>query len=245
MLRGLRLATQFLTRLPVGSIPDFRAEELSRSAAWFPAVGLIVGVLLAAAVWLGGLRNGLLAGALGVLAWAWITGALHLDGLADLVDALAASHRDRERFLAVLADPHVGVFGAVSLVLVLLMKFALLPLVGSDALPGLVLVPAWARLGPLAWGRWLAPLKAGQAERFVWRLDARWIALWTVVLAAASLLAAPALCAAPLVLLGWGWWLRRRLGGVTGDCLGAGIEVSECVLLALLALTSGAATDPH
>lgn len=244
-MRGLRLALQFLTRLPVGSVPDLRADELSRSAPWFPAIGLIIGSLLAGVVWLGGLRNGLLAGALGVLAWAWITGALHLDGLADLTDALAASHRDRERFLTVLADPHIGAFGAVSLVLVLLLKFALLPLLGPDALPGLILVPAWARLGPLAWGRWLPPLKAGQAERFVWRLDARWIAVWTALLLAASLWLAPALCAGPLVLLLWGVWLRRRLGGVTGDCLGAGVEVSECVLLAVLALTSGAVADPH
>ncbi|MEV9216090.1 adenosylcobinamide-GDP ribazoletransferase, partial [Klebsiella pneumoniae] len=86
------------------------------------------------------------------------------------------------------------------------------------------LIPAWARLGPLAWSRWLKPLKPGHGERFAWQLHAGWIVFWIVVLLAASVAVAPALCVAPLVIAGWGLWLHRRLGGTTGDCLGAGVE---------------------
>jgi len=240
-LRGLRLAMQFLTRLPVPGVQDFSSLDLARSAAWFPFVGLVVGTIVALVTFAVAHRSAPLAAILGVLAWVWLTGALHLDGLADLADALGASHRDQQRFFAVLADPHVGTFGIVSIVLVLLLKVGSLALLPADALLGLPLLLAWARLGTLAWGRWLQPLKAGQGERFAWEISAGWIICWALVLWICSLAVAPALCAAPLVIVAWGAWLRARLGGMTGDCLGAGVEVTETALLLLMALTSGAA----
>ena len=227
---------QFLTRIPVPGVGDFSPVDLSRSAPWFPVVGLIVGSLVALAMFALGHRSHVLAAVVGVVAWVWLTGAMHLDGLADLADALGASHRDPQRFLAVLADPHVGTFGIVSIVLVLMLKVAALALVPADASWGVPLILAWARLGTLAWSRWLPPLKPGHGERFSWRLSNGWVAFWAVVLLGASVWVAPVLCAAPLVIGSWGVWLKVRLGGVTGDCLGAGVEVTEAVLVVLLAL---------
>ena len=259
-LRGLRLATQFLTRLPLRRVEEYSPLELSRSALWFPAVGLGLGIVTLLPAAIAGHRP-LLTAALGVLAWTWMSGALHLDGLADLTDAMAASHRDPDRFLAVLSDPHTGTFGVVSVVLVLLLKTAalgslarlpLLPVLLTphglivDVVPpsgatlcAVALIPAWARLGPLLWRRWLRPLKPGQGERFAQHpLHVGWIVSWTVALLAASALLAPVLCLAPLVIAGWGYWLKRRVGGMSGDCLGAGIEVCEAVLIVALALVS-------
>lgn len=235
-MRSLRLATQFLTRLPVRRVEDFSPRELSRSALWFPLVGLGVGaVTLLPAAFMG--PRPLLTAALGVLIWTWMSGALHLDGLADLTDALAASHRDPERFLRVLSDPHVGAFGVVSVVLVLLLKTAALAALSGYTLYAVALIPAWARLGPLLWRRWLKPLKSGQGEHFAQHpLHGGWIVAWLIVLLGASVLLAPVLCLAPLAIAGWGYWLKRRLGGMTGDCLGAGIEVCETVLILALAL---------
>jgi adenosylcobinamide-GDP ribazoletransferase len=235
-LRGLRLATQFLTRVPVPAVEDFRAEELSRSSAWFPFVGLVIGTVVSVVIYVCAHRNATLATAIGLLAWVWITGALHLDGLADLSDALAASHRDRQKFFTVLADPHLGAFGVVSIVLMLIMKATALEQISLPGLFALPLVPAWARLGPLAWSRWLKPLKPGHGERFSWQLNVGWIVFWSVVLLAASAALAPILCAAPVVIAAWGLWLKRRLGGATGDCLGAGVEITELVLLYALVL---------
>jgi adenosylcobinamide-GDP ribazoletransferase len=243
-LRGLRLAVQFLTRLPVPGVADFSPVDLARSAAWFPFVGLVVGGLVALATFAVDYRSVFVAGIVGVLAWVWLTGALHLDGLADLADALGASHRDPERFFAVLRDPHLGTFGVVSIVLVLLLKAAALAMLTTHMLWAVPLLLAWARLGTLAWGRWLQPLKAGHAERFAWQISLGWMAFWTVALLVASVVIAPALCAAPLVIAAWGAWLKARLGGMTGDCLGAGVEVTETALLLLVALTSGAAPGP-
>jgi adenosylcobinamide-GDP ribazoletransferase len=242
-LRGLKLAAQFLTRLPVRRVDDFSPRDLSRSAAWFPLVGAAVGAIVALVVFAFIQRSAPLAAVMGVLAWVWLTGALHLDGLADLADALGASHRDPQRFLAVLADPHVGTFGVVSVVLLLMLKVAALSMLTAGTLFALPLVPAWARLGTLAWSRWLKPLKEGQGERFAWQLPLSWIVFWTVLLLVVSALIVPALCLAPLVIAAWGGWLKARLGGMTGDCLGAGVEVTEAALLLLVVLASGAV--PH
>ena len=238
--RGLRLAAQFLTRLPVPGVADFSPVDVARSAAWFPVVGLVLGLIVALVTFALGHRSAALAGVTGVLAWVWLTGAMHLDGLADLADALGASHRDPQRFLAVLEDPHVGTFGIVSIVLVVMLKAAALAMLAPDALWAVPLILAWARLGTLAWGRWLKPLKPGRGERFSWQLPVGWIVFWTLSLLAASVAVAPVLCAAPLVIAAWGGWLKVRLGGMTGDCLGAGVEVTETALLLLVALTSGA-----
>jgi adenosylcobinamide-GDP ribazoletransferase len=239
-LRGLRLAIQFLTRLPVPGVEDFSPLDLARSATWFPIVGLIVGAIVALVTFALNRHSAALTGIVGVLAWVWLTGALHLDGLADLSDALGASHRDPERFLAVLRDPHVGTFGVVSVVLVLMLKAAALAMFAANALLALPLILAWARLGTLAWGRWLEPLKSGHGEQFAWQISIGWIVFWTLLLLAASVAFAPVLCAAPLVIVAWGAWLKARLGGMTGDCLGAGVEVTETALLLLVALTSDA-----
>jgi adenosylcobinamide-GDP ribazoletransferase len=233
-LRGLRLATLFLTRIPVPSVDGYSPQELSASAAWFPLIGAIIGGLVALVFVAGAHWSIALAPTLSLLAWVWLTGALHLDGLADLADALAASHRDPQRFFTVLADPHVGTFGVVSIVLALMVKAAALTQLSSATLSALPLVPAWARLGTLAWSYWLKPLKPGQGERFAWHLQIGWIVFWTLVLASASAALAPILCIAPVAIAAWGIWLHLRLGGTTGDCLGAGVEVTEIVLLVAL-----------
>jgi adenosylcobinamide-GDP ribazoletransferase len=243
-LRGLRLAFQFLTRLPVPGVADFSPADLARSAAWFPFVGLVLGAIVGLVTGSLVMRNPALAGIMGVVAWVWLTGALHLDGLADLADALGASHRDPERLFAVLADPHLGTFGMVSVVLVLMLKVAALAWLPPEALVALPLLLAWSRLGTLAWARWLKPLKPGHGERFTWQLSVGWIVFWALLLLAGSVAVAPVLCAAPLVIAAWGLWLRVRLGGMTGDCLGAGVEVTEAALLCLVVLTSSAAVVP-
>ena len=235
-MRGLILAIQFLTRLPTPALAEFRPQELARAAIWFPLVGLLLGGLVAAALWLGGRVDPWLGALLALFAWIALTGALHLDGLADLADALGAAHGDRERLLAVLADPHMGVFGATALVAQLLSKLVLLMLLAKSGLIWpLVLIPAWARLGPLLWAR-LPPLKPGLGERFAWQIGLRGVWFWAALLALASV-ASPALLAAPLLLLAWRAWLLARLGGMTGDALGAGVEwvVSGLLLLVVLA----------
>jgi adenosylcobinamide-GDP ribazoletransferase len=242
-LRGARFAVQFLTRLPVGASPDFSPADLSRSSAWFPAVGLLVGACAAAALLAGARIDPWLGALFGALVWVGITGALHLDGLADLADALGAAHRGPARFLDVLRDPHVGAFGVIALVLAIVAKLILLNLAvrrldALETLSALALAAAWARYGALVWSAWLPPLAAGSAERFAWRKSPTALAGWAAALTGASIVFAPgALCGA-LGVASWGLWLKRKLGGVTGDCLGAGVEVVELVVLLAVILVA-------
>ena len=242
--RRLILAIQFLTRLPTPQVRDFRQEDLSRSAVYYPLVGAIIGALLALPLY-GLADRPWLAGVLTLLMWVWVTGALHLDGLGDVADAFGAAHRNPQRFLEVLKDPHMGVFGVVTLIMQLLLKFVLLTELAVGPLWfGIVLVPAWARWGTLWWSQRIPSLHGdGMGERFSWQLrpSAMWV--WAVLLAAISVVFAwPLLLALLLVPLVAVWW-KRKLGGISGDGLGASVEVVETLLLLALVVLAPLPAD--
>lgn len=241
--RGLVLALQFLTRLPTPRIADFRPEDLSRSADWFPLVGVLVGCCVAAAVWVGSLSTPWVGALAGLLVWIWVTGALHLDGLGDVADALAAAHRVPERFLEVLRDPHIGAFGAVAIGLQLIAKLVLLAEIARVASPiALLLVPAWARWGTLVWSTTVPPLASGTGERFSWSINQAGTIVQGLALAGLSLWLAPALLAAFAIVPALSLYWRLRLGGITGDCLGASVEVTETLLLIAVVVAATVST---
>lgn len=240
-MRGLILAFQFLTRLPTPQLIDFRQEELSTSAIWFPLVGIVIGLLLVGAAQLGLSANAWMAALLIVLVWVGVTGALHLDGAADLADALGASHRDSDRFLSVLKDPHIGTFGVVILISLLLTKLVTTAwMVQSPdiSLWALLLIPAWTRLGSLYWSQTLEPLLAGSGEQFAWQIPDNAIWLWGCGLFIISWMSVSLLFVliAIAALMLWRTFLQWRLGGMSGDCLGAGIEYCECAMLLAVCL---------
>jgi adenosylcobinamide-GDP ribazoletransferase len=241
MTQGLLLALQFLTRLPVRGPETLSDDALSRSSGWFPLVGGVIGLVVAAMFALGATVDPWLGALLGWIGWIWITGALHLDGLADLADALGAAHRDRARFLEVLRDPHVGTFGVIVLIIATGAKLVLLGVAARNDVAlwfAAPLIAAWARLGAVTWSLWVPPLARGMGERFAWRASVPLVAVWTIALLLASGFLAPALVLAPLALLAWALYLKRKLGGMTGDCLGAGIELCEIALLAGVVTTA-------
>lgn len=232
-MKRLVLAVQFMTRLP---LPAVAATEGDFAAAirWFPAAGLVVGAAVAIAAGVGARIDSGLGALFGLVAWVAITGALHLDGLGDIADASGAAHASRERLSAVLADPHIGSFGVTAIGLQLIAKLVLLDLLlDRGPLWLLVLVPAVARLGPLVWTLALPPLHEGLGTRF--RAGAAWwqVAAWGAAFALA-LPVAPGLAVVLAAIPLWGLWLRARIGGVSGDGHGAGIELVESALLCAL-----------
>jgi adenosylcobinamide-GDP ribazoletransferase len=228
------LALQFLTRLPLPAI-DADEAAFARSIRWFPAAGLVIGVVVALAAWAGAQLDPWSGALAALVAWVGITGALHLDGLADLADAGGAIHKGPERLRDVLADPHVGSFGVTAIALQLIAKLVLLhALIAGPALWILAFVPAAARIGPLAWSWWLPPLHEGLASRFRSIIRPADLIVWLILLGFAATLATPALVAAPLFIGAWGWHVRRMLGGISGDGHGAGIELVETGLLVAL-----------
>ena len=240
-VRGAFLALQFLTKLPTPSYDDFEPDDLSRSAVWFPAVGLVVGSLVAGAVWLGTLADPWVGAFLGVLTWTWVTGALHLDGLGDLADGLGAAHGNPERLREVMADPRTGTFAVVAIVLQLMAKLVALQALAGPAFPWpIVFVAATARLGPLFWCKSLPPIGSGTGERFAWHVETRAIVAWLVVAAAAALPAPELLLCVPAAFA-WRQFLAARIGGQTGDALGAGVEILESVGLFAAVVAASAA----
>jgi adenosylcobinamide-GDP ribazoletransferase len=231
----VREAVAFLTRLPVGG-----GALTPRAAVWFPLVGAALGALVgAAAIASAELVPPLVAGALAVALELIITGALHADGLADSADALGA--RDRERALAIMRDHAVGAYGTAALTLDLLIKAAALGALAErgELLP-IIAAFAVARAAPLPLAAALPyarPHGTGRAlDGLPWTAAAAGVALAVAIAVVAPAViaadAASATIAAAVAVTAGVWWLaRRRLHGVTGDVLGAAVELTATAAL--------------
>lgn len=237
-------AMVFLTRIPIPwQVPDLDAR-LPRCTPWFPLVGVLVGAIGALAWWLGASAGNALIGAIAaVAATALVTGAFHEDGLADTFDGLGGSP-GRERALTIMKDSRIGAFGTVALVLVLLARIGALLSLGGAAVAALIGAHALARLSSLPLIRWLPYARAdgGTGKPFAGGVSDIGLAvavgataLLTLVLWGASALVVWLVVA---LLVGvTGWWYYRRLGGITGDTLGATNQFVELgCYLALVAM---------
>ncbi|HEV2768761.1 MAG TPA: adenosylcobinamide-GDP ribazoletransferase [Solirubrobacteraceae bacterium] len=241
-LGDLRTAVGFLTRLPVGgkSVALDRAR-LSRAAGWFPVVGLLVGSVLGATRLLADLA--LAPGAATVLALAAaiaVTGALHEDGLADAADGLGA-HVDRARRLEILRDPRIGAYGAVALVLVLLLSWTLLAeLSGEDVLRAALCAHVLARWSTLPHSHVRPARAADGSAATLLRAGPGALAAGSALAIAVTLLVAGmgaglvVLAVAAAVTAAGATLMARALGGVTGDTFGAVNKLVEVSVYAAL-----------
>jgi len=239
-MASLVLAVRFLTILPVPGGEVGGPGALGRAAWWFPAIGLALGGgLMLADRMLAAVVPPLLSAGLVVAVWKVSTGGLHLDGLADCLDGLAGVNAERR--LAIMRDSRIGVFGALGLVLCLLIACAALSgTSASERAPILLLAPAVGRLTPLLVGPRVRPATPGQGlgAGFLAKLPRATGPVWlAVLLVLAWLLLGPtgAAMAVGALVAGAGGAVvfARRLGGLTGDALGAGVELSELAWLVL------------
>lgn len=238
-MKGLFVAIQFLTCLPTPRITVSKAE-FADSIRWFPLVGLILGLIVAAAAWLGCRIDHWVGALLALVAWVALTGALHLDGLGDIADAAGAAHKDKDRLLAVLSDPHVGSFGVVAIAIQLIAKTVLLhALTARGLFLPLIVIPFAARIAPLAWTRLVPTLHDGLGAMFQTAVRPVDLGLWGLAMLTAAWFV-PALLATPVFIMLWASWLRRRIGGLSGDGHGAGIELVETTLMLAILLADAA-----
>ena len=244
MIRQLAAAIGFLTRVPMPSRMVFGAGDLGRSARWFPLIGLAIGGFFVGALHLltavfPPLVTAFLIAAIDAL----LTGALHLDGLADTVDGFGGG-RTREDVLRIMRDHVIGSYGAVALILVIAIKvaataslierhraatyLALMPMLGRWSVVLLSATQPYARRS----GEEGAP-PGGAISDFVGRVELI-VASATVLPITFALAKWHGVASAVLVLASsglWGWYCRRRIGGITGDTLGASVEISEALVL--------------
>lgn len=243
-LHALAAAAMFFTRVPVPVGWGATRDDLQRAAAYFPLVGWLVGAVaagvwwLAAQVWPTGIASGL-----SLAATLLLTGAFHEDGWADVCDGFGGGYT-KERVLEIMRDSRVGAFGAIGVVVMLGLKWqavaavpggiAIAVLVAAHVLSRATAVSLMATLSyvredaakakPLATelsgGRLVFALATGAATLALLPLRAWWVLLVLIVVRAVL-----------------ARWFARRIGGYTGDCLGAAQQVSElAVYLTVLAL---------
>lgn len=249
ILRDLSLAIRFLTIFPIASFPlsnnsnqdeEVLTENFANSMAFFPLVGMLIGVLLVV------LRrifyylpvSPLIGDTLVLIAWIWLSGGLHLDGFADSIDGFSGGH-NKEEILNIMKDSYTGAKGVVALVSLLLLKFVLLvemPLFLKDA--ALFFTPTigrWSMVIAAFLGK-PARLKNSMGKLFMDYVGWREIIFASLTMAVVGILLFK-LYFLPLVIIGIAIVLlilkycQKKIGGISGDVLGAINEIVEVSIL--------------
>jgi len=241
MIRGLLAAFRFLTRIPMPG-PETTLPDLRLAVGWFPLVGGLVGAAIAGVFVLGGhLWPAPLAAAVAVAFGLMLTGGFHEDGATDAADGLGGAWT-RDRVFEIMKDSRIGAHGAMALWVLLTVRWSALCALDRRSL--------WALPLAMVWGRWSISVVAGLLPAVSQGLakEVGGGMGWISFLGASVLLAAmnaacwhrpgllQAAIAAVVTVLVWAAYLKNRLGGHSGDLLGAGNQLVEAaVLLALVA----------
>lgn len=235
-MKSFFAALQFLTIIPLPGKVAFAGErELEGSVPFFPVVGLLIGIIIAcfdAAV--GTVLPQLPASVLTVIALVGISGGLHMDGLADTADGFFSA-RPRDTILEIMRDSRTGVMGVVAVVSVFLLKVAALASVPLAFRPGIItLMPLTGRCSMILMMTLLPYVRSGGGLATPFGRKKSWLnVLWSsVFLAVAGWLAArwvglAAVFVSLFTAMFFSWYCYRKIGGYTGDTLGALCEVTE------------------
>lgn len=239
-LEAFFAAVRFFTRLPVPAWVGHSEAQLDRAARYFPLVGALVGALGAAVTEAAALRWPVgLAVLVGMAATVLVTGAFHEDGFADAVDGFGGGW-DKARVLAIMKDSRLGTFGAVAITLMLLGKSQALVAVAAHTAPhrlasALVAGHALSRFAAVVLLRALDYVREDESSKS--KPVARRLSSGGLLVAAASGLSPCLLIEGPEVLVAMGLaalttvlsarYFVRRIGGYTGDCLGATQQLAE------------------
>lgn len=237
------IAIQFLTIIPVYFKKIPTAQQNALSLLFYPFVGLMIGGMLWSIATLLSHSPIILTASLITTTWVIITGGLHLDGLADTADAWVGGYGDRDRTLKIMKDPQSGPIGVLSLVLLVLLKFsAIYTLLDQHQYLVLLVVPMIGRLTALflllsclyvrPQGLGSLFLTGMPRIRLIFVMSLCMLFLIGIFLWQALIVIAVVL----LLWLGLRRLFQTRLGGVTGDTIGASIEISECVAIFVMAL---------
>lgn len=239
-MRALLIALQFLTILPVRLQGEFSEQDIGRSLLFYPVVGLLIGIVLSLLAWGLNAQSPMVSAILVLAVWVTLTGALHIDGLADSADAWLGGIGDKAKTLSIMKDPAAGPIAVVTIVLLLLIKFIMLTVLLSQqnwgaliwsvimartALPLLFLTTDYVRPHGLG-----SILKQQQSALYTRRL------MLAVAVLALFSIGLFALLFGLVVFLLLRYLMERRLNGFTGDTAGAMVELLEAALLIFFVL---------
>lgn len=233
------IALQFLTKIPIHLKQLPTPQQNAHSSLYYPIVGLLIGsILYLIAIYVP--APVLIKSIIILFAWLWLTGGLHLDGLADSIDGFVGGYGDTQRTLAIMKDPHIGAMGVIAIVFAILGKFASILSLFSlpqQALIALLFAPILARLNILALllsTPYIRP--AGLGSHLSQYLPKKAVIVVSIITLSTLFILPFSL--AILILCVWFTqviflrrWFIQRIGGITGDTLGASVEISEMILL--------------
>lgn len=259
-MKGLILLFKFMTRLPIPLNPEFDSKELGKSMKFFPVVGIVIGAILYLTYFIGAkfIMSSYLLAAIVVTVEVILTGALHLDGLADTFDGIF-SYRSKQKMLEIMKDSRLGTNGGIALVLYFALKIFLIAgindmnlgvignIIGVKNSVGAVLLvsPVLARINPV-FNCTVSPYarSSGSAKEFVDNTDKTGLLtacaiglIFSTVMGAGILKVLNPLhilnITAIVMALGlyFAKLMERKIGGITGDTLGAILELSEVMIL--------------
>jgi adenosylcobinamide-GDP ribazoletransferase len=243
VIRAFFAALTFLTILPAPRTKTILPlERISAMLLFFPLIGVILGALLAGGAHLiAGSFTPLTFAVMLTLLWALLTGGLHLDGVADVADALFSS-RDRARALEIMKDSRIGAMGAIALFGILSLKVALIAELGArwDAIIAAAVLGRWAMVAAATTSRYARPeggLGSGliQSNRTILLGATLWLLLAVAFPDSGRTFLAAWGLSALLTIMARAIF-HRRLGGLTGDCVGAINEAAEIAVLMVYCL---------
>lgn len=240
------LMVQFFTRIPVNKTVPVEKEDFRTGSIYFPVIGLIVGLVSALAYLLvSSTGNMFLSSIIAVLASVMVTGALHVDGLADTCDGVFSS-RSKEKMLEIMKDSRIGTMGAIAIIFLVLAKVALIWGMNYRlAIASVIIAPVISRTSML-YGITIAkyPRENGLGKTFIGNVTskefAKGLIICTLMIIPAARLFTPLFIAAVAVVPRvFNRYIENRIGGMTGDTLGALNEIQEVLCLLMLSLMSG------
>lgn len=244
-MNSLLLAIQFLTVIPA-RISRFSEKQLPQAVIYFPFVGLLLGIILAggsSALFILGFGSWITSVIL-VILLIILTGGMHLDGLADTVDALASS-KTKTEMLAIMRDSRIGTMGVLSLISVLLLKITILSSLGARLLiPSLLLMCILSRWSmSVAMFTFSYAREEGKAGAFIKGMTPAIFIFSTLIAICCVILSwsINAIILMPVIYLSTylsGAFVRKHIGGITGDTIGAISEINEIITLTII-YTSG------
>jgi cobalamin 5'-phosphate synthase/cobalamin synthase len=235
-MKSLLASIAFCTRIPIRV--EFSTADIGRAAGWFPVVGALLGLVsLALARGLTPFLPPLVVAILILAVEALITGALHLDGFADAADGLGGG-KSREDCLRIMRDHAIGSYGATALILLLALKAAAISaLIAANSFSVyLVLAPVLGRWNIVLLSRSLPYARRSEAvSRNIGTAELVWATVFCIAIVLPVARWHGAICwgAAALFAALYGWFCFRKMGGVTGDTLGASEQIGEAVVLLL------------
>ncbi|MDF1781843.1 MAG: adenosylcobinamide-GDP ribazoletransferase [Alcanivoracaceae bacterium] len=242
----LKLALSLLTRIPVRVHTPVRDEDQAASVAFYPLIGLLIGVMLWLTAQLLIASNPFVVAVVVLMIWVGITGALHLDGLADSADAWLGGFGDKQRTLAIMKDPASGPAGVVAIVIVLLAKTAAISaLIQQQNLLPLIIAPLLARAAcsglflalPYVRENGLASIASQNIHHSKVKNVIQFSLITSALVAFLGGQWAMLITAAIVSFVGM-QRMKKRVDGFTGDTAGAQVEVVEMMTLLVIVITT-------